>query len=112
MLQVPGAVHTLHTHSMAAHRQRTGAYNTPVATQWLGQQFMLQFGTDYWLWLFDRHSLETLLKAYQVGLLAHIRLVNLHRTTLNLHWFQVACCWEPTAGLGSALDRPPNQQKV
>ena len=33
MLQVPGAVQTLHTHSMAAHGCSTGAYNTPVATQ-------------------------------------------------------------------------------
>ena len=38
MLQVPGAVHTLHTHSMAAHGRRTGAYNTPIATQWLVQR--------------------------------------------------------------------------
>ena len=38
MLQVPGAMHTLHKHSMAAHRRSTGAYNTPVATQWLGQR--------------------------------------------------------------------------
>ena len=33
MLQVPGAVQTLHTHSMAAHGRNTGAYNTPVTTQ-------------------------------------------------------------------------------
>ena len=33
MLQLPGAVHTLHTHSIAAHRRHTGAYNTPVSTQ-------------------------------------------------------------------------------
>ena len=33
MLQVPGAVQTLHTHSMAAHGRSTGAYNTPVTTQ-------------------------------------------------------------------------------
>ena len=38
MLQVPTAVQTLHTHSMAAHRCRTGAYNTPVTTQWLVQR--------------------------------------------------------------------------
>ena len=37
MLQVPSAVQTLHTHSMAAHGRRTGAYNTPVITQKLGQ---------------------------------------------------------------------------
>ena len=36
MLQVPSAVHTLHTHSMVAHGRSIGAYNTPVATQWLG----------------------------------------------------------------------------
>ena len=34
---------------------------------------MLQFGITYWLWLIDRHSLKTLLKAYQV-LLAHFNL--------------------------------------
>ena len=33
VLQVPGAVQTLHTHSMAAHGRSTGAYNTPVTTQ-------------------------------------------------------------------------------
>ena len=33
MLQVPGAVQTLHTHSMAAHGHSIGAYNTPVTTQ-------------------------------------------------------------------------------
>ena len=38
MLQVPGAVHTLHTHSMVVHRRRTSVYNTPVATKWLGQR--------------------------------------------------------------------------
>ena len=32
MLQVPGAVQTLHTHSMAAHGRSTGVYNTPVIT--------------------------------------------------------------------------------
>ena len=37
MLQVPSAVHTLHTHYKAAHGCSTGACNTPVATQWLGQ---------------------------------------------------------------------------
>ena len=37
MLQVLGAVHTLHTHSMAAYGRSTGVYKTPVATQWLGQ---------------------------------------------------------------------------
>ena len=34
---------------------------------------MLQFVTNYWLWLIDKHDLETLLKAYQV-LLAHFDL--------------------------------------
>ena len=38
-----------------------------------GKAFVLQFGTTYWFRFFDRHSLETLLKAYQV-LLAHIDL--------------------------------------
>ena len=38
MLQVRGAVHTLHTHSMAAHGRNTGAHNSSVATQWLGQR--------------------------------------------------------------------------
>ena len=42
MLQVPGAVKTLHTHFMAAHGRSTGVYNTPVATQWLGQR--LRYG--------------------------------------------------------------------
>ena len=37
ILQVPSAMQTLHTYSMAAHGHRTGAYNTPVTTQWLGQ---------------------------------------------------------------------------
>ena len=37
ILQVPGSVHTLHTHSMAAHGRSSGVYNTLVATQWLGQ---------------------------------------------------------------------------
>ena len=37
MLQVPNAVQTLYTHSMAAHGRNTGAYNTPVTTQKLGQ---------------------------------------------------------------------------
>ena len=49
MLQAPSAVHTLHTHSMAAHRCSTGVCNTPVATQWLGQSLyysLLQF-IDY-----------------------------------------------------------------
>ena len=38
MLQAPSAVDTLHTHSMVAHERSTGAYNTPVAIQWLGQR--------------------------------------------------------------------------
>ena len=38
MLQVTGAVYTLYTHSMAAYGRSTGAYNTPVITQWLGQR--------------------------------------------------------------------------
>ena len=37
MLQVHGAVHTLHTHSIVAHGHSTGAYNTLVTTQCLGQ---------------------------------------------------------------------------
>ena len=32
MLQVPSAVQTLHTYSMAAHGRSTGAYNTTVTT--------------------------------------------------------------------------------
>ena len=39
-----------------------------------GPAFMLWFNTTDWLWLFDRHSLEILLKAYQI-LLAHIDLL-------------------------------------
>ena len=38
ILQVPSAVHTLHTHSIAAHRRRTGVYNIPVTIKWLGQR--------------------------------------------------------------------------
>ena len=38
MLQVPSAVHTLHTHSIASYRRSIGAYNIPVATQWLVQR--------------------------------------------------------------------------
>ena len=35
MLQVPSAVHTLYTRSIAEHGRKTGAYNTLVATKWL-----------------------------------------------------------------------------
>ena len=52
MLQVPSAVHTLHTHSMAAHGCSTGAYNTPVTTV-PGPAFVLWFGTNIWVWLID-----------------------------------------------------------
>ena len=44
MLQVPSAVHTLYTHSMAAHGRRTGAHNTCSHTV-AGPAFVLQFGT-------------------------------------------------------------------
>ena len=37
VLQAPSAVQALHTHSMAAHGRRTGAYKIIVATQWVGQ---------------------------------------------------------------------------
>ena len=53
MLQVPSAVQTLHTHSMAAHGRSTGAYNTPVTTQWLGQRLCYSLVQTYWLWLID-----------------------------------------------------------
>ena len=59
MLQVPSAVHTLHTHSMAAHGHSTGAYNT-YSHIMAGPVFMLQFGITHWYWLFDGYSLETL----------------------------------------------------
>ena len=39
-----------------------------------GPVCILQFGTNYWLWLIDSHGLQTLSKAYQV-LLAHINLL-------------------------------------
>ena len=71
---------------------------------------MLQFGIMHWYWLIDRHSLETLLKAYQV-LLAHFDLLILHETTPNLHWFWNLAVGSLLSGLGSPLDRAPNQQK-
>ena len=49
-----------------------------------GPAFILQFGTNYWLWLIDRHGLKTLLKVYQV-LLAHIDLLICIKVTPNLH---------------------------
>ena len=74
----------LHTHSKAAYGRKTGAYNTPVATQWLGQRLCYSLvqliGYGYSI----KNSFETLLKAYQV-LLAHIVLVNLHQTPPKLH---------------------------
>ena len=38
MLQASSAVHTLNVHFIVAYGRRKGAYNTPVATQWLGQR--------------------------------------------------------------------------
>ena len=73
MMQVPSAMHTFHTHSIAAHGRSTGVYNIPVATQWLVQRLYYGLGQFIGIWIFDRHSLETLLKAYQV-LMAHIDL--------------------------------------
>ena len=94
MLQVPGAVQTLHTHSIAAHGHSTGAYNTCNYTV-AGPAFMLQFGITYWLWLINRHSLETLSKANQV-LLAHFDfetcIERLQTYTGFGSWLLGACC--------------------
>ena len=53
---------------------------------------MLQFGITHWLWLFNRHSLETILKAYQV-LLAHFDLLICIKRPPNLH-----LVWELAVG--------------
>ena len=89
MMQVPSAVHTLHTHSMAAYRHSTGECNIPVATQWLGQRLCYILVQLIGLCLFD--SLKTLLKANQV-LLAHIDLstcIKYHQT--YTHYFSLWC---------------------
>ena len=73
MMQVPSAVYTLHTHSIAENGRSTGAYNIPVATQWLGLHIYYSLvqliGIGYSIDMVWR-----LLKAYQV-LLAHIDLL-------------------------------------
>ena len=73
MLQVLSAVQTLHTHSMVAHGRSIGAYNTPVATQLPLQHLCYSLVQFIGIWLFDRNSMEILLKVDQV-LLAYIDL--------------------------------------
>ena len=78
--------------------------------------FMLQFGTNYWLWLIDRHGLETLLKAYQV-LLAHIDLLvcigKLQTYTGFGSWLLGAYFRAgDSIGLGPKTDKRYNQQNI
>ena len=76
-------MHTLHTHSMAAHGRSTGALNTPVATQWLGQRLcyslvqLIGYGNSINIvWRYFRRQINP------AGL---YWLVNLHQTPPNFH---------------------------
>ena len=104
ILQTPSAEHTLYSHSMAADRRSTGAYNTHIGTQWLGQHLCYSLVQLIGLWLFDSHSLETLLKAREV-LLAHIDL-SICTQRIQIYtgfgsWLLGECCKaEESIGLG------------